>query len=237
MVRRLVIATVVSSISALILGGVLVIGAGGFGAPGTTASHDLNATGTVSDSTGALISISVDHGVQAFKMKGVGGPPVITGPQTVFNYSGNLGNGSFVGGCFIIPDSAFTVAAGLASARLTVDPSIETPCPGALVPTVPGARSGLSGVVPFAGGGGGGIPVTAQLVWTSNGAIMQSTFTNSSRCQGAAANSAGSSTSTFATLSGSMSGLSGIQSLTASIANDSSVDVITATFPAPCVGP
>src|SRR5438309_1525135 len=123
---RLVFASVVAVLSVVALGGAVLAAGGGFGGPGTTKFQDLTASAQLTDSNGTFLFISVDRGMQTFKLRGVNGPPVMVGPQTVLTYFGNSADGStFFNGCFVIPDSAFTVASGLATATLKVDPSLE----------------------------------------------------------------------------------------------------------------
>jgi hypothetical protein len=236
--KRLVFASVVAALSAVALGGA-ALAAGGFGSAGTTTFKDLSASAEVTDSTGTFLFVNVDRGMQTFKVRGVNGPPVMVGPETVLNYSLFSADGTTsLFGCFVIPDSAFTVASGISTATLKVDPSIETPCPGFLIPAGSGGRPGLSGVVPDAGGGGGGggTPITANLVWTSNGAVMTSSMTNTSRCQGTVAHAVGTSNNTFASLSGSVSLLADMSTQFANISNFSTTEVITNSFSAACVG-
>lgn len=239
MQKRLVFASVVAALSVVALGGAVLAAGGGFGTPGTTTFKDLSATADVTDSTGTFLFINVDRGVQTFKLRGVNGPPVMFGPETVLSYSSFSADGTTnLFGCFVIPDSAFTVAPGLSAATLKVDPSIETPCPGFLIPAGAGGRPGLSGVVPDAGGGGGGggTPITANLVWTSNGAVTTFSSTTNARCQGAVAHSVGTSTNTFASLSGSLSLLADMTTQFASISNFSTTEVTTGTFSDACTG-
>jgi hypothetical protein len=237
--KRIVLSSVVAALSLVALGGAALAAGGGFGGAGTFSFTDLSASAQLTDSSGTFLFLNVDRGMQTFKQRGVAGPPAIVGPMTVLSYSEQSADGStFSFGCFVIPDSAFTVASGLATATLNVDPSIETPCPGFLVPAGAGGRPGLSGITPDAGGGGGGggTPITANLVWTSNGAVTTSSMTNTSRCQGAVAHAVGTSTNTFASLSGNVSLLADVQTQFAQISNFNTREVITNSFSAACVG-
>jgi hypothetical protein len=236
--KRLFYSCVIAALSAFALGGG-VLASGGFGGPGTTTFHDLSATAALSDSSGTSLFISVDRGIQTFKLRGVSGPPVMVGPETVLNYSGSSPNGSVYNACFVIPDSKFTVASNLSTAALNVDPTVETPCPGFLVPAGSGGRPGLSGTVPEAGSGGGGggeVPITASIVWTSNGAVTTSHFMSDSKCQGADAHATGSSKNTFASVAGTVSLLTDVTAQFATIGDTSNKEVITATFSAACTG-
>ncbi len=237
--KRLIFASVVAALSVVALGGaVLASGSPGFGTPGTTKFHDLSIHAQLSDSNGTTLFVSADRGVQTFKVRGVSGPPVMVGPETVLNYVGISPDGTtFVSGCFVIPDSAFTVASGLSTATLKVDPSIETPCPGFRLPAGSGGRPGQSGVAPDSSGGGGGeTPITANLVWTSNGAVTVVSDTFTSRCQGALAHSVGASNSTFASVSGSVSPLADVTTQFAGIDSFSTTEVTKGTFSAACTG-
>ncbi len=233
---RLVFASVVAA-GAVAAAGSAAIAAGGFGSPGTFTFHDVSATAQLVDANGNFLFISADRGVQTFKPRG-GGQPQMTGPETVLSYESSAPDGTFTGGCFVIPDSAFTVTSNLATASLNVDPSIETPCPGLVVSAAAGGRPGMGGVVPDAGGGGGGggATITANLVWTSNGAVNYFNDTNNARCQHATAHSVSSSSSTFAQVSGTTSALVGGITQTASIQLSDSKEVITSIFSAACTG-
>ncbi len=236
--KHLALSGLLAGMGLLILGAA-AMAAGGFGAPGTYHFSDTNASAALNDSAGASIFLNVDRGMQTFKPRGVSGPPQMMGPETVLSFSGFDASGAGLFGCFVIPDSSFTVAPGLASARLKVDPSQETACPGQLVSAGGGGRLGLAGPVPDAGGGGGGggTPITADITWTSNGAVTSFTFTNTSRCQGAKSPAAGGSQSTFASVAGSVSLLKDISSSPFSqIAQFDNVQVITGTFSAACTG-
>jgi hypothetical protein len=235
--KRFVFSVVVSIVSVVAMGGAVLAAGGGFGGPGTIKFRDVSASAQLTDSSGTFLFLSVDRGMQTFKLRGAGGP-VMVGPETVLNYFGNDALGNSINGCFVIPDSTFTVASGLSSAALNVDPSVETPCPGFLVPAGAGGRPGLAGVVPNAGGGGGGglTPITASIVWTSNGAITSSSNTNSTRCQGTVAHNVGSSNTTFASVSGSLSLLTNVSAQYATIGDFTETTVTTGFFSNACIG-
>jgi hypothetical protein len=233
---RLVMSTVIAVVIGVALGGAVFAG-GSFGGPGTFTFKDTFATAQLSDSTGASLFITADFGMQTFKFRGVSGPPVIVGPETVLSYFATSADGSTTSvGCFVIPDSSFQVGSGLTTATLKVDPTIETPCPGFLIAPGAGGRPGLAGIAPDAGGGGGSTPITANLVWTSNGAVMFSSNTSNTRCQGTVAASNGSSASTIATVSGSASPLLDVFTQFATVQQLSSREVLTRSFSSACVG-
>jgi len=237
---RLALTGVIATLGAVAISGA-ALAAGGFGGPGTFTFKDTSANAEFVDSSGNSMFVGVDYGMQTFKTPGLKGAPVVVGPETVLNYDIQSADGTTTlgFGCFVIPDSSFHVASDLSSATLTVDPSIETPCPGFLVPAGAGGRPGLAGVVPDAGGGGGGgggTPLTANLVWTYNGAVTVSDFTSTSRCQGTVATSSGSSSSAFASVSGSVSGLADITNEFAMIQRFSNRETIPGSFSNACIG-
>ena len=235
--KHLALSGLLAGVGLLAVGAVVMASGGGFGAPGTYKFTDVNASATLTDSSGNFLFINVDRGMQTFRPKG-GGTPVVVGPETVLNFSGFDATGGSLFGCYVIPDSSFVVASGLTSANLNVDPSQETPCPGFLIPAGAGGRPGFAGVVPNAGGGGGGggTPITANLTWTSNGAVTTFHVTTNSRCQSASAVTNGGSLNTFASLSGSLSLIPNYIKLTAAIGSFDSTQVINGTFSAACTG-
>ena len=236
--RRFAISGVIAAVTAIALS-VAALAAGGFGGPGTFTFKDTFASAQLTDSTGAFMFINVDFGMQTFKFRGVSGPPIVMGPETVLNYDVMSADGTTTAiGCFVIPDSSFNVAPDLSSATLKVDPSIETACPGFSIPAGAGGRPGISGVVPDAGsgGGGGGTPITANLVWTSNGAVTVSHNTSNSRCQDVVANSSGTSTSTFDSVSGSTSALLDVVTQFAMLQRFSTRETVSGTFSNACIG-
>jgi hypothetical protein len=236
--KRFLFVSLVAAAAMVAAGSVVLAAGGGFGQPGTTTFKDLSASAELTDSTGTFLFLSVDDGVQTFKLRGVSGPPVMTGPETVLTYFTSSPSGSFASGCFVIPDSSFRVASDLSSATLVVDPSIETPCPGMLLPADGGGRPGLAGPAPDAGGGGGGFsqPITANLTWTSNGAVTNLDITTNSRCQNAVAHSVGSNTFTFTSVSGSVSPVLDLTTQFSSIDQSSTTEVTTNTFSTACTG-
>jgi len=237
---RLALTGVIATLGAVAISGAALAAGGGFGGPGTFTFKDTSANAEFIDSSGNFMFINVDYGMQTFKTRGQNGPPTVVGPQTVLNYDIQSADGTTTlgFGCFVIPDSSFRVASDLSSATLTVDPSIETPCPGFLIPAGAGGRPGLSGVVPDAGGGGGGggTPLTANLVWTYDGAVTVSSSTSNSRCQGTVSTGNGSSSSAIASVSGSVSGLADVINQFAMIQRFTNRETITGGFSNACTG-
>ena len=237
--KRLLFSGVVAAFSVVAMGGaVLAASGGGFGSPGTMKFRDLSANAGLTNSTGSFVSIFVDRGMQTFKLRGVAGPPVVVGPETVLSYFGySSADGSYLSGCLVIPDSRFTVDSKLSTATLDVDPTVETPCPGFLIPAGAGGRPGISNIAPDAsGGGGGGMTITAKLTWTSNGAVTSFTFNSTSRCQTAVTKTVGSVTNTFASVSGTVSVLVDVSPQYAAINQYDSTIVTTSTFSPACIG-
>lgn len=222
-------------------------GGGGFGAPGNHTFTDVSANAGFIDSVG-FISLNVDRGMQTFKLKNTSGPPAMVGPETVLNVFVALvppapgQPGGFESGCFVIPDSAFTVASGLASAALIVGPAQETVCPGQPIPAAAGGRPGLSAPAPLGGTGGGGgggtiSSVTVNLTWSSNGVISTSRFTFGNKCLTFVSNTQGDSQSTVARATGTVSLLSNAAILQfGSIAQFDSTQVITGSLSPACIG-
>jgi hypothetical protein len=236
MQKRLFFSGVVAAFTVVAMGGA-AFAAGGFGSPGTTKFRDLSAAAALTDSTGSGVFVFVDRGMQTFKLRGVAGPPVVVGPETVLTYSGyNSADGTYLSGCLVIPDSRFTVDSKLSTATLDVDPTVETPCPGFLIPAGAGGRPGILNPVPDAGGGGGDMTITAKLNWTSNGAVTSFTFNSTSRCQTAVAKTVGSVTNTFASVSGTVSLLGDLSAQYAAINQSDNTEVTTGTFSPACTG-
>lgn len=212
MFRRLLSIGGLAGLFTVTVAATVVAGGGGFGAPGINSFTDTSAQASSSDSSGSFVGIFVDRGMQTFKLKQTAGPPLLQGPETVLSVVIESPT-SFQQGCWIIPDSAFSVASNLSSASLTATPAIETPCPGMLVSAAKGGRPGLQAPVPNGGGGcgmdcGGPPPipsVTVSLNWTSNGAVWNNRFTNNSRCDTFNSTAQGDNQSAFSTATGSVS--------------------------------
>ena len=234
--KRLLFSAVVAAVAVFAVGGA-ALAAAGFGSPGTSKFHDLNASAQLTDSTGSTVGLSVRRGVQTFKLRGVTGPPVMVGPETVLTYYGNNSDGSFVSGCLVIPDSRFTMASDLSTATLNVDPTVETPCPGFLLPAGAGGRPGISNIAPDSGpAADGDQTITANLTWTSNGAVTSFTYNSTSRCQTSIAHTTGSVKNTFGSVSGTVSLLADVSSQYANFSQSDSTEVATGAFTAACTG-
>ena len=122
----------------------------------------------------------------------------------MLNVEVDVPNG-FAFGCWIIPDSAFSVSGDLSSASLTttVTPGVNE-CPGPPLSAATGARPGLEALSlqplqegPPAGFGFIG-PVQITVTWTFLGAVSKSRFTNDASCAGFLSNAQGSDERAFA---------------------------------------
>jgi hypothetical protein len=202
--RRLVIVFAIVFTGSLALAAAAVA-AGGLG-PGkyTFNSSSANAFFGMAKKGGppsASWQVSVNKGLNSFKPKD--GPRVVLDSTMVFVTEFDAtGQGGF--GCFIVPDSSFTVSGDLRSASLHATLTSDEACPGNGAP-VAGAKD-----VAFAGGNGGlALPITVDVTWTSAGAVT--TFQDSFSLQCLSYSEDGNSTnrSTGAGASGTISALSG----------------------------
>ncbi len=209
-VRRLLPVAAAALCSIALAGSAL---AQGFGPPpGHSQVIDTNAFADLVDSTSSIHAApSVDRGMQTFKAKQASGPPVVMGPATVLNLEVDVPNG-FAFGCWIIPDSAFTVSGDLSSASLTttVTPGVSE-CPGPPLSAATGARPGLEALSlqPLGGGPPGSFgfigPVQISAAWTFLGAVSKSRFTNNASCAGFLSNAQGSDEHAFANATATLS--------------------------------
>ncbi len=231
-VRRLLPVAAAALCSIALAGSAL---AQGFGPPpGHSQVIDTNAFADLVDSTSSIHAApSVDRGMQTFKAKQASGPPVVMGPATMLNLEVDVPNG-FAFGCWIIPDSAFTVSGDLSSASLTttVTPGVSecpgpplsaatgarttvTPgvseCPGPPLSAATGARPGLEALSlqPLGGGPPGSFgfigPAQITVTWTFLGAVSKSRFTNNASCAGFLSNAQGSDEHAFANATATLS--------------------------------
>jgi hypothetical protein len=210
MSRRLLSVVAAAFCSIALAGSAL---AQGFGPPpGHSQSSDTNASADLFDSTGSIhANPSVDRGMQTFKAKQASGPPVVMGPATMLNLEVDVPNG-FAFGCWIIPDSDFTVSRDLSSATLTttVTPGVSE-CPGPPLSAATGARPGLEALSlqPLQEGPPGSFgfmgPVQLGVTWTFLGAVGQSRFTNNASCASFISNAEGSDQHAFANATATLS--------------------------------
>ena len=148
-------------------------------------------------------SVAVNQGLNSFKPMHPNGPRAVSDSTMVYVTEFDaLGNGGF--GCFVIPNSNFTVSRDLRTAALHTTLTADEACPGYGTPV------GGSKDVIFAGGNGGLVlPIKVDVTWSASGAVT--TFKQSFSLQCLDYNEGGSSTnlSTGAASSGSISTLSG----------------------------
>ena len=210
MVKRLLPVAAAALCSIALAGSAL---AQGFGPPpGHSQVSDTSAFADLVDSTGSIhADPSVDRGMQTFKAKQASGPPVVIGPATMLKLEVDIPSG-FAFGCWIIPDSAFTVSGDLSSAALTttVRPGVSE-CPGPSLSAATGARPGLEALSlePLQEGPPGSFgfigPVQIRLSWTFLGAVFKSRVTNNASCAGFISNAQGSDERAFANATATLS--------------------------------
>ena len=145
-------------------------------------------------------SVSVNHGLNSFKPK-AGARTVNNGTMVYVTEWDATGNGGF--GCFVVPDSDFTVARDLSSASLHATLTTDEACPG-FATAVGGSKAA------FAGGNSGlTLPMTVDVTWSATGAVT--TYDDAFSLQCLSYNESGSSSnrSTGAAATGTISVLSG----------------------------
>ncbi len=151
--------------------------AGGFG-PGKYTFESSGAYATFGGGftkggpSGPSWNVAVNQGLTSFKPMQPNGPRILMNSTVVsLNEVDATGMGGF--GCFMVPDSDFTVARDLSSAALHTVLTAAEACPGFASPV------GAAG--PYAGGGGGGgglqLPISVDVTWTAPGPT--STFSQS----------------------------------------------------------
>lgn len=198
-------------------------GGGGFGGPGSFKFDDSNAYANFVDSTGTVYStVSVDRGMQSFKLRHTPGAPVVEQFGTVLNVIEQSGK-SFNFGCWVIPDSAFVVANDLSSASLNVHATSDLLCPGYYIGGAAGGKPGLQSAFGYGGGGGGGssliTDITVNLTWTGNGALWHNDGQQLSHCQSYTNTFHNSFDYEFSTASGSLGALSALSDPLAQVAH------------------
>lgn len=183
MFRRLLPFSVLAAIFALGLGGSAAAGGGGPIPAGESTFSSVGASFFTTKGPGPFVAVFVTRGQSIFEPDD--GPPFQQQGTTLSLsiFSPTSGGG---GGCFLIPDSAFSVSSDLQSARLAITITQDTPsCGGKRMAATPDGLSGAnSAVVADAGGGGGNLvlPVTLDLSWTARTATFTSESSNSSEC-------------------------------------------------------
>jgi hypothetical protein len=212
------------------LGGLLTValaataaaGGGGYAEPGHYQFNDTTAYASLSDASGDSVSVYVDRGQHSFKAARTPGAPVSELSGTMLSVNRYVA-GSFGYGCWIIPDSAFTVAGNLSSARLTVHATPDMPCPGDPVGGASGGKPGLQSVIGY--GGGGGEPPTEitdivlNVTWIGNGALWTNSNSGMSHCGSYSSNFHTTFSYEYGTASGSVDNLTGLSDALASVAH------------------
>lgn len=218
-VRRFAI---VSSIvvSAFLALAVAAVAASGFG-PGHYSfnSHSANAffgMGKKGGPPAPSWSVSVNQGLNSFKPTEPGGRRIVNDSTMVFVTEFDAqGHGGY--GCFIVPESDFSVSRDLQTASLHTVLTPAESCPGYGTPV------GGSKDIVFAGGNGGLVlPITVDVNWTADGAVTTVKQSFSLECLDYHQDGSSTNHSTNADASGSISALSG--SFAGEIANMDSAD-------------
>ncbi len=204
MIRRLLPVATIAGALALALGGSAAAGGGGFLPPGTYHFTDTSAFAGLSDSTNTTSAfVSVDRGRHHFALRqgSILPPGFIAVTGTVLNVSINQPDGTFLNGCWIIPDSDFIVASGLQTASVNATVPAASNCPGFEVAV------GSAGVTPHGGQGGGGLPgpLTVAVTWNSLGAIASSHASFGTVCEQSSMQNTSETQSTSSTASGTLS--------------------------------
>jgi hypothetical protein len=163
-------------------------------------------------------NVSVDRSLYLTRSRA--GGPATTQTMTVLSVSiyvpdptdPNLPPVFEADGCFVIPDSDFSVSSNVQSASLNATVDESNICPGFLVP--------VTGAEPAKGGGGGGggftFPLTVTATWTGTGATAVSDDQGTFRCLTFVSSTHSHSVSAFsATVTASIAGLSSFSGGTA----------------------
>jgi hypothetical protein len=197
-------------------------GGGGYGGPGSFKFDDTNAYANFVDSSGTLYStVSVDRGMQSFKLRHTPGAPVVEQYGTVLNVIEQSGK-SFNFGCWIIPDSAFVIANDLSSASLKVHATSDLQCQGYYAGGAAGGKPGLQSAFGYGGGGGGSnqiTDITVNLTWSGNGGLWHNDGQQLSHCQAYTNTFHNSYDYEFATAAGSLGALSDLSDPLAQVAH------------------
>ncbi len=140
-------------------------------------------------------------------------------------------------GCYLIPDSDFSVADNLQSAELSTTVTADTPkCGKGRI--VSAESVGLPGLAPLGGGGGGpelALPITVDITWAGRGPVW--TFHNSgtSECLTYSTESVGTYRRAASTAEGTISAVEGeLRAANASITDSSNDNTVTGHFPLAC---
>lgn len=140
-------------------------------------------------------NVDVFQGINSFKPHSAGLPMVQQSTVVYIVEFDVNGNGGF--GCFVVPDSDFTVSHDLQSASLHAVLTADEMCPGDAAPVDGSGKGAVPGVV-----AGLSLPLTVDVTWTATTAVssFQDAFTF--RCL----NYGGTGTDTFQTAGASALG-------------------------------
>jgi hypothetical protein len=190
-------------------------GGGGYGGPGHSQFSDTTAFATFGDPYSGSYSalVYVDRGQLSFKTKHTPGAPVVEKFGTLLSVNEFSGT-TYEYGCWVIPDSAFTVASDLSRASVNVHATADMQCPGYFVGSATGGKPGLQSSIGYGGGGGGEPPTVitdtlVNLTWTGNGGLWSNSNSGTSHCGSYTANFHGTFDYQFASASGSVGDLTG----------------------------
>jgi hypothetical protein len=231
--KRIFTGAILSGVVSVVLAGSAAAGGGGGGflPPGTYHFTDTSAFADISRPDGTFAFVSVDRGTHHFQLKkGSTLPPgFIAINGTVVNMGIHQPDGSFLNGCWVIPDSDFTVASGLTSASLHTTVPAASNCPGFE------AVIGTAGVTPKGSGGGGTLPgpLTISLDWTSLGTITRSHNSFGAVCDQANVGQESVNQAAASTAQGTLSPVSGTLSSDFAVISSGSSNAHSTGIPGP----
>jgi len=236
MFRRFLPFAGLAAVFSLALAGSAVAGGGGI-PPGHQEFSSVDASSFFSPPKGLpgpRVSLFVRSGRSLFEPED--GPPFeqqgTTLSLSIFN---PIGGG---GGCFLIPDRAFSVSSDLKSARLGVTITKDTPtCGGRRMAATPDGLLGANSAVVIDGGGGGGnlvLPVTMDVSWTARTAISTNQSSSSSECLDFSASGQFTSQRVGADVRASISTIGALASRFGDVSRSSSETESSGPVPAEC---
>lgn len=207
--RRLSLAFSIVLCGSLALAAAAIAAGGGLG-PGnyTFTSRSADAffgMGAKGGPPGPSWSVSVNQGFNSFQPTHPGGPrQVMRNTMVYVTEFDALGNGGF--GCFVVPDSAFTVSRDLSTASLHATLTGDEVCPGYGTPVDGGGKGSV-----YAGGDGGSIalPLQVDVMWSAKSAVTSYKDTFTLRCLSYGADGTSSNQYVDAGASGTISVLGG----------------------------
>jgi hypothetical protein len=198
----------------IVLVGSLAFAAGAVAASGALAPGSYVFTSTSADATFGVakgsppsaqgFSVFVNRGLNSYQPENGKGQRTVTN-STMVQLSMFSATGSTFG-CFTIDPSNFKVNKSLQSASLHTTLTAADACPGVGAPV-----TGKSDIVPAPGNGGGlSLPITIDLTWSGLGVTATSRDRNSLACLDYSTQGTNTSRTSSATVSGTISALSGL---------------------------